>query len=376
MADQAILIIAASEHDSNLYWASGFLAPDAFIYLQVGGRKLLVMSDLELDRAKLEGRVDEVLSYSEYEAKARERTAADQHPTLIDVLAIVLEAQGVAEVLVPASFPVEHADRLRERGVRLAWKRDPFFEERVVKRADEVAAIEATQRATERAVAKALEALRESDIRGDRLYWRGEVLTAEILRRVMHLSLIEDECLGQHTIVAPGVQGVDPHNQGSGPILPNQSLVLDVFPRSIRTRYYADMTRTVVRGRASDDLKRMYDAVLAAQLRGIELCADGADGGVIHREVAAVLERAGYQTGLVDGRMQGFFHGTGHGVGLDIHEPPRVSKLGSLLRTGHVVTVEPGLYYTRWGAVRIEDMVLIQPGGCRNLTVFPKTLEI
>ncbi len=376
MADQAILIIAASEQDSNLYYASGFLAPDPFIFLQMGGRKLLVMSDLELDRAKLEARVDEVLSYSAYEAKAKQRTAQPTQPTMIDTLAVVLGEHGVTEVLVPANFGVEHADRLRERGIRLAWKRDPFFEERVVKRDDEVVAIEATQRATERAVARALDTVRESDIRGDRLYWRGEVLTAEILRRVMHLSLMEDECLGQHTIVAPGLQGVDPHNQGAGPILPHQSLVLDVFPRSTRTRYYADMTRTVVRGRASDPLKRMYDAVLAAQLRGIALCADGVDGSEVHREVAATLERAGFETGMVEGRMQGFFHGTGHGVGLDIHEPPRVSKVGSALRTGHVVTVEPGLYYRRWGAVRIEDMVLIQPGGCHNLTEFPKTLEI
>jgi len=334
------------------------------------------MSDLELDRAKEQARVDEVLGYSAYEAKARERIGADRQPMLVDVLAVVFEEHGVTEVLVPASFPVEQADRLRERGVRVTWKRDPFFEERTVKRADEVAAIEATQRATERAVAKALDVLRQSDIRGDRLYWQGEVLTVEALRRVMHLSLMEDECLGQHTIIAPGVQGVDPHNEGSGPVLPNQSLVLDVFPRSIRTRYFADMTRTVVRGRASDGLKRMYDAVLAAQLRGIELCREGADGGEVHAEVNAVLERAGFQTGMVDGRMQGFFHGTGHGVGLDIHEPPRVSKAGSPLRSGHVVTVEPGLYYPRWGAVRIEDMVLIEPGGCRNLTAFPKTLEI
>jgi Xaa-Pro aminopeptidase len=136
------------------------------------------------------------------------------------------------------------------------------------------------------------------------------------------------------------------------------------------------MTRTVVRGRASDELKRMYDAVLAAQLRGIELVRDGADGEDVHREVVAVLERAGYQTGMVDGRMQGFFHGTGHGVGLDIHEAPSISRRASPLHTGHVVTVEPGLYYPRWGAVRIEDMVLVTPDGCRNLTEFPKTLEL
>lgn len=369
----AILIIAASETDSNLYYATHFLAPDPFIFLQVDGRKTLLMSDLELDRAKAEARVDEVLALSAYEAKARQRWAA---PHLIDTLDLILDEYGVRELLVPAGFGLEHADRLREKGYHVTWRPDPFFEARLIKSEEEIAFIEATQRATERAVGRALDVLRASEIRGEALYWEGEVLTAEALRRVIHLALLEDDCLGQHTIVAPGVQGCDPHNRGSGPIRPHESLVLDVFPRSNRTRYFADMTRTVVRGKASDALRRMHEAVLAAQLRGIELIADGVAGDAVHREVQAVLERAGFETGMVGGRMQGFFHGTGHGVGLDIHEPPRIGRAQATLRAGQVVTVEPGLYYPRWGAIRIEDLVVVEAGGCRNLSRFPKTLEV
>jgi len=132
------------------------------------------------------------------------------------------------------------------------------------------------------------------------------------------------------------------------------------------------MSRTVVKGKASEDLRRIYDAVLAAQRRGIELIRAGASGAVVHAEVVATLEARGFTTGVVDGRNQGFFHGTGHGVGLDIHEPPRVSRVDHELRAGHVVTVEPGLYYPGRGAVRIEDMVLVEEGGCRNLTRTPK----
>jgi len=116
----------------------------------------------------------------------------------------------------------------------------------------------------------------------------------------------------------------------------------------------------------------MYEAVLAAQLRGIELVRADASGSAIHAEVVQTMERRGVETGIVNGRNQGFFHGTGHGLGLDIHEPPRISKADARLEAGHVVTVEPGLYYPEWGAVRIEDMVLVEPGGCRNLTAFPK----
>jgi Xaa-Pro aminopeptidase len=151
---------------------------------------------------------------------------------------------------------------------------------------------------------------------------------------------------------------------------------MDIFPRNATTRYFADMSRTVLKGRASPEKKRLYDTVLAAQEEAIAAVRDGADGQKIHARVLERFEQAGYKTGLLNGRMQGFFHGTGHGVGIDIHEAPRIGKTGSPLKAGHVVTVEPGLYYPDIGAVRIEDMVLVEPGGCRNLTNFPKILEI
>ncbi len=363
------LIIAASEADSNLYYACRFLAPDPFVYLGVNGRKILLMSDLEVDRARSQARVDEVLSLSEWEAKARQRW---QTPRLTDTVSLLLEDYGVKAVEVPADFPLEAADRLRERGVTITARSDPFFPERLIKSDEEVSAIEETQRHTEAAFEAALQVLRESVIRGDSVLWKGRPLTSEDLKRVVNLSLMENDCIAEHTIIACGEQGVDPHNQGSGPIRPNRSIIFDIFPRSSRTRYFADMTRTVVKGKASDELRRIYDAVLAAQLRAIELIRDGASGAAVHAEVVKTLQARGYTSGVVDGRHQGFFHGTGHGVGLDIHEPPRVSRVDNELRTGQVVTVEPGLYYSGRGAVRIEDMVLVEAGGCRNLTRSPK----
>ena len=365
----ASLIIAASEADSNLYYACRFLAPDAFVYLQVNGRKVLLMSDLEVDRARAQARVDEVLSLSAWEAKAKQRWP---QPRLTDTVSLMLEDYGVNAVEVPGDFPLELADRLRERGITVTPRPSPFLPERVVKTPEEVAAIEETQRHTETAFEAALQVLRESVIRGDEVLYRGRPLTAEDLKKTVNVSLMENDCIAEHTIIACGDQGVDPHNQGAGPIRPHQGIIFDIFPRSSRTRYFADMSRTVVKGRAPDELRRIYDAVLASQLRGIELVRDRASGGAIHAEVNRTLESRGYMTGVVNGRNQGFFHGTGHGVGLDIHEMPRISRLDYELRTGQVVTVEPGLYDPGKGAVRIEDMVLVEAAGCRNLTRTPK----
>jgi Xaa-Pro aminopeptidase len=274
------------------------------------------------------------------------------------------------------NFPFGHAVKFQSLGYQLHPKRDPFYEQRVVKTVEEVRFIEAAQRATEEAVVAAHDMLRQASISNDQLWFEGVPLTSERVKKLINVKLMERDCVAQHTIVAGGEQACDPHNEGSGPLPAYRSIIFDVFPRSATNRYFADMSRTVVRGTPSPELKRLYQTVLDAQEEAITKVKDGADGKRIHQGICTRFEKAGYQTGLVNGRMQGYFHGTGHGVGLDIHEMPRISRTGSLLQEGHVVTVEPGLYYPGLGAVRIEDMVLVTKDGCRNLTNSPKIFEL
>ncbi len=372
--DRATLMIAASESDANLYYATRFIAPDPFIFLDVQGKRLLVMSDLEMDRARNQSTVDQVLSYSEWErrAKAQGNTA----PGSIDVLHLVLQDHGVKQLLVPANFPFGHALRLQALGYQLEAKKEPFYERRAIKTDEEIRYIEDAQRATEAAVTAAHEALRKTDIRENALWLDGSPLTSERIKKLINVKLMERDCVAQHTIVAGGDQACDPHDEGSGPLPAHRSIIFDVFPRSATTRYFADMSRTVLRGTASPELKRLYQAVKDAQEEAIAKVRAGADGTKIHQGICDRFDAAGYATGLVNGRMQGYFHGTGHGVGLDIHEHPRISRNGSILQEGEVVTVEPGLYYLGLGAVRIEDMVLVTRDGCRNLTDYPKTFEL
>ncbi len=374
MSKTATLIIAASEGDANLYYATKFLAPDPFIFIEIDSSTMLVMSDLEIDRARSTATVDTVLSYTKYEKKAKAGGVAT--PRMVDIVHYILREHDVTQIVVPGNFGFRHARDLQAIGYVIDIRDEPFYAQRLLKTDEEVRAIEAAQRATEEALDIALHLIREATIRGNAIYSNGSPLTSEKIKQVIHVALMERDCVGQHTIIASGIQGCDPHNEGSGPLQANTSIIMDIFPRSSVTRYFADQTRTVVKGKASDGLRRLYETVKEAQQAAVDEVCDGVNGNDIHQKICARFEAAGYTTGPHNGRMQGFFHGTGHGVGLDIHEPPRVGKAKAILRAGQVVTIEPGLYYPEIGAVRIEDMVLVTKTACRNLTQFPKFLEI
>src|SRR5262245_58391883 len=327
-----------------MLYASGFVAGDPFIWMKVGRRSMLIMSDLEFGRAREQSKVDEVLSLSEIDRRLR-KGDAKKRVAWADIIAAVLKDHGASAVKVPGSFPLSMAESLRKRKIDVSVKEGLFFPERAVKSPREVAAIEQAQRATEEAVEAAVVVLRRSKPRGSKLYVNGDCVTSELLKGVIHRELMDRECAGSRTIVAGGDQGCDPHNTGSGPIAPDRTVVMDVFPRSTRTMYYADMTRTVVKGKASPQVRKMYEAVREAQELGIAAVRPGADGLALHNKVKSVFDHLGYKTERRGGKMVGYFHGTGHGVGLDIHEAPWITSGGTPLPAGAVVTVEPGLYY-------------------------------
>jgi Xaa-Pro aminopeptidase len=371
---EATLIIAASERDSNLYYATRFLAPDPFTFLEIKGRKILLMNELELDRARAEASVHEVIPIPKIVAKLRSKGTPPKES--MDVITHVLKERGIKRLLVPHDFPIHYADLLRKRGYQIHSKTEPFYEARTIKTQKEIDAITQSIRHTEKAVGRAIQILKKSKIKGRYLYSGKKRLASEDIKQVINVSLMESGCIAAHTIVSCGKQCVDPHHQGRGPLLAHESIIMDVFPHSSSTRYFADMTRTVVRGKAKPKLKKMYQAVKDGQDIAYSSIRHGANGMKIHQAIMKLFESRGFKTGMIDGRMQGFFHGTGHGVGLDIHEAPRISSVRDILKAGQVVTVEPGLYYLDAGGVRLEDIVLVTKTGCKNLNRFPKVLEI
>ena len=369
----ARLLYAASEADADILYPTGFFAPDPFLFVQKGRSRILVMSDLEVDRARKQAHVDRVLSWSKIAAPV-EKNGRRAAPA--EVIALALKHLGLRRVEVPHGFPLGLSMELDARGIRLDLGPDPFWPERERKRGDEVRAIEQSLRAAESGLLAGIEALKSCRIRNGWLWRDGRKFTAEDLRSTVNTRLMGDGYLPSHTICAPGDQAVDPHEEGHGPIRANSPVVMDIFPRSERTGYFGDLTRTVVRGRASFALHEVYAIVHEGVRVGHRMVKDGAQGLDIHKAIQDLFERQGYKTGPKDGRMQGFFHGTGHGVGLEIHEAPSIGKRPSVLRAGHVVTVEPGLYYLGLGGVRIEDMAFVTASGSRCLTRVPKQLEV
>src|ERR1043165_3167065 len=210
-SQRATVFIAASETDSNLYYATRFMAPDPFIYVEMKGERILVMSDLEIDRAKNQSCVDRVLSYSEVEGRARTQGIAE--PGTVEVVHILLRESGITQIQVPVNFPFGHAVKFQSLGYQVYPKRDPFYQQRVVKTAEEVRFIEAAQRATEQAVEAAHDMLRQASINNDQLWFDGIPLTSERVKKLINVKLMECDCVAQHTIVAAGEQACDPHNE-------------------------------------------------------------------------------------------------------------------------------------------------------------------
>jgi Xaa-Pro aminopeptidase len=372
-----LLMVADSEHNADMLYAVGMFVPDPFIYLRIRGRQIIVMSDLEVDRARREATQCSVVSLSQCQQKLRR--AGRKKTGLPEVIRWLLRQYRGGKVFVPAHFPLGLASDLRNLDVKVKVKPGPFFPEREQKTADEVKKISAALVMAEVGLSEGILALKSAKIaRNRRLIYRGIPLTSEKLRSIIDTAIMQANGLPANTIVAGGLQGCDPHERGHGPLRANEPIILDVFPRSQKTGYFGDITRTVVKGRASESVRKVYDAVVRGQKTAFQMVRSGASTSDIHKTVLRFFTKEGYKTGRNDGHMQGFFHGTGHGLGLDIHESPRMgpNSIGTL-KSGHVVTVEPGLYYPEiGGGVRLEDVALVTANHPRNLTQFERVLEV
>jgi len=362
------------EKNADLFYASKFPCHDAVIYFENRGKKFLVMSDLEIDRAKREAKVDKILSLPVYAKRAEKK---NKSYTIVDVLDEIFSEQRIKKLIVPGSSSFTLVYGLKRKGYKIEAGPQPFYPERFVKTPEEKRVILKTQHLVFQAIGLAENVLSKSQIRGNRIIYRGRPLTSEWLRQMINVFLLERDHIGADTIVACGMQSIDPHEIGSGPLKPHQSIIVDVFPKSMKTLYYADATRTFCKGRVPEALKKLYATVKEGQETGIKKIKAGINGRLVHESIQKLFAAHGYKTGEKGGRKQGFIHSTGHGIGLEVHEEPaRIGPRDFTLKKGYIMSVEPGLYYAGIGGVRIEDLVYITTTGCQVLGHYPKKLEI
>ena len=276
------------------------------------------------------------------------------------------------KIFVPPNFPLAMADYLRSKGIKLAVE-NLFFPERAIKSPEEIKTITAIMKKVSQAFKCLEKILREAKIKGKYIYWQKQKLTAELLKIKISNLLIDLDLIDvDGTILSTGKQTAAPHHSGSGAILANQPIVFDLFPREKNSGYFGDMTRTYVKGTPSPKIVKMYHVVKKAQEAALKMARPGVSGLEIHRLVEKIFLAEGFDVG-----NKGFIHGTGHGLGVDLHEAPSANKYSyDILQPGNIITIEPGLYYPGVGGVRIEDVILITGQGNENLTNYPKILLI
>jgi Xaa-Pro aminopeptidase len=370
------LLYAATEHSSDALYFGRVGVPDAFIAFGLRGKKYAVVSALEFGRVKKSSDFDVVLPLEGYLQRARDLWP-QRRPGPAEVIYLLAKEFKQHRFTVPDDFPAGLYDQLFELGLDLDIARGALFPERELKSPAEAAAIREGNRLSALGFAATEKILRASRIRGRTLRHRGRIVTSELLKFAIEVAILEAGGVSSNTIVAGGDQACDPHERGSGPIRPHELLIVDIFPRVTATGYHGDMTRTFLRGRASDAQRALVAAVRAAQLAALKMIRAGVNGRAVHLQCVGIFTQRGYETKTTAKGSVGFFHGTGHGLGLAVHEPPRLSpSLDYPLKKNSVVTVEPGLYYPGLGGCRIEDVVQVTAGKPKMLSRYPYTWEL
>lgn len=361
----ALIIVASSHKSADILYASGFTAPDPFIFVSCGIGKTMYVSALEYSRAVKE--VKKGINVCELVDASIKKT--------VD---IILEKHKDADWVVPDDFPFSMAEHMRAAGASVSLKDGLFFPERLIKTPAEIKNLVRASRLAEKAMARVVTLLSDSSVDSrKRLVAHGQLLTSEFLQGQIDCEMAMTGASADDTIVACGMQGAEPHNRGTGQIFAGMPIVVDIFPKLKSCGYWGDITRTFVKGKSPSIVKKAYNAVKEARDFSKSVMRKGAVPCEVHAAAVRILEKHGFATGKTPKGSYGFFHSLGHGLGLEIHENPRLSPKNSVpLETGNVVTVEPGLYYPEWGGIRLEDTVIVKDDSVDTITSFPTVLEI
>jgi Xaa-Pro aminopeptidase len=371
------------EINSALYWRLRFSVGDPAALIELpgeGGRReaVLILRDIEMQRARRHARADRVGCPADFEPA--EGLSGDRETATAQAAAECLRRAGVGQVIADRTLPLIFAEIIRQAGIAVECDLEMGVVDRRSKDEQEIAWLRESQRVTEGAMRMACELIARAEARADGVLTAdGQPLTSERVRAAIDHWLLERGFSSPPSIVAGGPTGADCHNDGFGELRTGEPVILDIFPRSRQTRYCGDCTRTVVHGEVREVIAQMHAAVCAAKAAAIGAIRAGVTGKEVHAATTEAITDRGFAVGLPGDDAPDSYcaitHGTGHGVGLDVHEPPLLDEKGPELIPGDVVTVEPGLYRKDLGGVRVEDMVAVTESGCENLNRLPEGLD-
>ncbi len=346
-------VIYASSKNANFFYATGFRIPDpAFYMIGDDGTDLLVVHEMEKRRAERESKVKEIASLKDLGFYELMKEKKDLLAALSQTLFELIRTHGGRKILIPPDFPSFLSFYFKDR-MDVEVVENPFSKLRAIKRREEVEEIKKTSDAIIRSFKHALNMLRKTK-------------TCEGLRNQIELFLFKEGYIAEETIVSSGLLSADPHEIGRGEI--EDHVIIDIFPKSKGSGYYSDFTRTVLLEK-NPEIEEMLEAVIEAKNAAISKIRDGIVAKEIHQIVCDVLEERGFKT--IKGKSsEGFIHSTGHGIGLEVHEEPRIFENEDVIKKGMVFTIEPGLYYHRIGGVRVEDTIVVRAKGCEVLTKY------
>jgi Xaa-Pro aminopeptidase len=374
-----VLIVADTFRSPEMRHEVPVAVPDPFLYVERNGSRHVVTSSYEVERVQEHDNL-QPHPYEEFGWDELVSRGMSMEEVELGTLVRAVKELGVQAAVVPPTFPVELADRLRAEGVELTPDRDLFVRRRRVKSEAEVEGIRRAQRGAEAGMDATRELLRLAEQKNGSLVLDGEPLTSERVKLAIQQVFTDRDLYADELVVSHGRQTAVGHEMGSGQLKPNEPIVVDLWPRDRRSACYADMTRTFVVGEPPDELAEYHRLVHEALRRSLEAVKPGVAGRDVYVIACDLFHDAGYPTGLHKAQGEvledGFFHGLGHGVGLEVHEQPWLSRYPGDLVEGDVITLEPGLYRSGYGGCRLEDLVLVTKDGAELLTDYPYDLTL
>ena len=359
-------VVFASSRDADMRYLTQFTTSDPFVYFRkTRKRGVIIVSQMEVGRATLEATADIMTR-----TQAGLPDILKKEPDPYRALAQMIAGQTGKKILVPPTFPLALANALSEH-CTVTVDNGTVMSMRAVKTGTEIRYLKDVQKVTQTAMGHAVSLIRHATVKKGILYRGGEPLTSEKIKYCLHTTLLEHGCTAVDTIVSCGKDTAIPHMTGTGPLYSDEPIVIDLFPMHEKSGYYADMTRTIVKGKPSSAISEMYSTLREAKKQAISQVRADVSGADVHQGVVDFFKDHGYES-----NSQGFVHNLGHGVGLQVHEQPTVGPSGKSLVKGNVITIEPGLYYSGIGGVRIEDMGAVGTKQFENFTSFPEDLVV